>query len=166
MPATDEIHMKDRNHRVSWTKLPGQNFKDQSFLNFTNRSRVWLVNHLSSLRWKWVPVKCLCNLNLTTGSVDQSKKAWKSSAPNHIHTLLHVALVHSTHTPLSQQTTLIFWNCVPQKHKQTTWSTSWRDEELESCPRSERSQNAVRNMTTKRNPTTLPINLYAVDPPN
>ena len=114
MPATDEIHMKDRNHRVSWTKLPGQNFKHQSFLNFTNRSRVWLVNHLSSLRWKWVPVKCLCNLNLTTGSVDQSKKAWKSSAPNHIHTLLHVALVHSTHTPLSQQTTLTFWNFVPQ----------------------------------------------------
>ena len=52
-------------------------------------------------------------------------------------------------------------------NKQATWPNSWRDEELESChPRSERSQKTVRNMTTKHNPVTLPINLCAVGPPD
>ena len=37
---------------------------------------------------------------------------------------------------------------------------------MESCPRAERSQNTVRNMTTKHNPATLPINLYGVGPPD
>ena len=45
------------------------------------------------------------------------------------------------------------------------WSTSLWDEELESCPRSERSHKTVLNMTTKHNPVTLPINMCAMGTP-
>ena len=81
LPATYEIH------RITWD-FPGQigpNFKGQSFLMLTN-NRVWPVPVVSSLRWTWVPVTCRCNLSLTTGSVDQSKNAWKGSALHHIYT--------------------------------------------------------------------------------
>ena len=46
------------------------------------------------------------------------------------------------------------------------WSTSLWDEELESCPRSERSHKTVLNMTTKHNPVTLPINMCAMGTPD
>ena len=104
--------------RIETMVLPEQieqNFEGQSFLILTNRSCVWPVNHSypALLRLKWVPLKCRCNLSLTTGSVNQSKNAWKGSALNHIHTLL--ALVNTTHTPLFLQlTTLVLWNYVPQ----------------------------------------------------
>ena len=45
IPATDEIHMEDRNHGLASTNKK-QNFKGQCFLDFSNRSRVWPVNHL------------------------------------------------------------------------------------------------------------------------
>ena len=111
-----------------------------------------------------MPVKCRYNLSLTTGSVDQSKKAWKGSALNSIHSLLALARSIPKHLCLGK----LLWRSetTSPKHKQATWSTSWRDEKLESCPRSEHSQNTVRNMTSKHNPPTLPINLYAVDPPD
>ena len=154
--------------RVETMVLPEQieqNFEGQCFLISTN-SRLWPVNgHLIIVEIKMGAVKCRCNLSLTTGSVDQSKNAWKGSALNQIHTLL--ALVHTTHTPLSLQPDYSdLLKLRPPKHKQAaTWSTSWRDDKRESCQTSEHSQNTVRNMTTAYNLVTLPINLYALDPP-
>ena len=53
------------------------------------------------------------------------------------------------------------------KDKQTNCSTSSRDEELESCLLSERPKKLCEiSMTTNHNPTTLPINLHAVGPPD
>ena len=92
-----------------------------------------------------------------TGSI---KDAWKGNALNQIHTLL--ALVHNNHTLLP----LTFWNYVPQT--QTSYQVNklarWGTGELSTV--TERSRKTVRNVTTKHNPVTLPINRYAVGPPD
>ena len=105
IPATNEIHEENRNHDLAWTNIAKLGSSKFSYLDQWE-SCLACQPSVSSLRWKWVPLKWRCHLSLTTGPVDQSKKAWKSSALNHIHTLL--ALVH---------TTLTFWNYVPQTNR-------------------------------------------------
>ena len=94
--------------------------RKEDFFNFRNTGNWWYPykgskpwtnrEKLYGLKFSYLDQQESCLAcqpfvsSLTTGTVDQSKNAWKGSALNHIHTVL--ALVHTTHTPVVSATTV------------------------------------------------------------
>ena len=97
-------------------------------------------------------------LEFDKDSGGQSRNGWRSNL------FYTICLLHSSQvllpTGFHHHTLQGFTQVMPSKGTQTIWKASEWNEELESnvwC------QKTMRNMTTKDNPGTLPINLYAAD---
>ena len=113
-----------------------------------------------------MPLTCRCNLSLTTGSVGQSKKRQYSTP--YLYFTNSIPCTIPTHLCLCKLLTSLPKSCPPKTNKLTAQQVrdmrNWRAVYGQRVPK--KLCEISMTTTKKTNPVTLPINLYAVGPPD
>ena len=140
-----------------------QNVEGQRFLILTNRISVWPVNHLYHHRdengCQWNPVQIESDYRFSRSIKERLKRQRfkplsysTNSSPYYPHTF-----VSANYSDLLK---LRLPNTSKLPGQQVEEMRNWRAVHGQSVPKK------LRNRTNRQNPVTIPINLYAVAPPD